>query len=53
MKGEIRQPLHELSKLYINGDGEVKSDAWTVICGVAGIERDDIVFNVYFLTYCL
>lgn len=53
MKGEVKQPKHELSKLYINGDGELKSDTWTIIVGVSGIERDNIVFNVYFLTYCI
>jgi hypothetical protein len=53
MKGEIKQPKHELSKLYCDSNGRIHSDQWFIIEGVAGIELDRIVFNIYFLTYCI
>lgn len=42
-----------MSNLYIDKSGQLHTDQWFIIEGVAGIEVEDIPVNIYFLTYCI
>ena len=54
MHAPVYKPKDDkMSHLYIDQKGLLHSDTWYIIDGVAGIERDHIVFNIYFLTYCI